>query len=83
MARQYLARVGVMGYVGRFATALPLDVSRGSRVVCRTERGLEVAELLSDVEGFFVGFFSMDKCYDFTAFIESCQGRCQAKGGAR
>ena len=50
MARQYLARVGVMGYVGRFATALPLDVSRGSRVVCRTERGLEVAELLSDVE---------------------------------
>ena len=39
-----------MGYVGRFATALPLDVSRGSRVVCRTERGLEVAELLSDVE---------------------------------
>ena len=50
MARQYLARVGVMGYVGRFTTALPLDVSRGSRVVCRTERGLEVAELLSDVE---------------------------------
>ena len=39
-----------MGYVGRFAAALPLPVSRGSRVICRTERGLEVAELLGDVE---------------------------------
>ena len=39
-----------MGYVGRFAAALPLRISRGNRVICRTERGLEVAELLSDVE---------------------------------
>ncbi|MFP6753647.1 MAG: PSP1 C-terminal domain-containing protein [Pirellulaceae bacterium] len=50
MRQQFLARVGVMGYVGRFAAALPLPVSRGSRVICRTERGLEVAELLGDVE---------------------------------
>jgi len=50
VGRQFIARVGVMGYVGRFASALPLDVSRGSRVVCRTERGLEIAELMSDVE---------------------------------
>ncbi len=50
MRQQFLARVGVMGYVGRFAAALPLPVSRGNRVICRTERGLEVAELLGDVE---------------------------------
>jgi hypothetical protein len=48
--RQFLARVGVMGYVGRFAAVLPLPVSRGSRVICRTGRGLEVAELLGEVE---------------------------------
>jgi cell fate regulator YaaT (PSP1 superfamily) len=50
MGQQFIARVGVMGYVGRFAAAMPLALSRGSRVVCRTERGLEVAELMSDVE---------------------------------
>jgi len=53
--QQFLARVGVMGYVGRFAAALPLPVSRGSRVICRTERGLEAAVLLGDVEKVSLG----------------------------
>ena len=43
----HFVRVGVLGQVGRFA---PLDTSkyrRGTRVVCRTTRGLEIGSVLA------------------------------------
>ena len=51
MKQTYFVRVGLFGNVGRFQ---PLDAARyrrGSRVVCRTHRGLEVGELLSPIAG--------------------------------
>ena len=39
-------RVGVLGQVGRFASADGGTWSRGCRVICRTARGLEVGEVL-------------------------------------
>ncbi|MEQ8847817.1 PSP1 C-terminal domain-containing protein [Botrimarina sp.] len=43
----FLVRVGVMGHVGRFRPAEGLLPSRGDRVVVRTERGLEIGEVLT------------------------------------
>ena len=39
-------RVGVLGQVGRFLSPTDLHPPRGTRVVCRTRRGLEVGEVL-------------------------------------
>lgn len=50
VSHSYLVRVGRLGQVGRFA---PVDASayrRGARVVCRTVRGLEVGEVLTQAE---------------------------------
>lgn len=49
MLRQHLVRVGVLGHVGRFTPVEPRQFPRGSRVICRTRRGLEVGEVLSVV----------------------------------
>ncbi|MEK6239815.1 MAG: hypothetical protein N2C14_34265, partial [Planctomycetales bacterium] len=43
----HLLRVGVMGGVGQYASEGALCYSRGARVVVRTARGLELAEVLS------------------------------------
>ncbi len=43
----YLVRVGVLGQVGRFRPAESTEFHRGSRVVCRTQRGIEVGQVLS------------------------------------
>lgn len=46
--RAYLIRYGVMGYVGRFRTAPDCagPLARGQSVVVRTERGVELGEVL-------------------------------------
>lgn len=46
----YFIRFGVSGHVGRFASEIPRELRRGDRVVARTSRGLELAEILSSVE---------------------------------
>ena len=50
MAGQHFVRIGVLGSVGRFDAADRRRYARGTRVVCRTPRGLEVGEVLSPVE---------------------------------
>ncbi len=42
----FLVRVGAMGRVGRFRLAEPTRLSRRDRVVCRTDRGIEVGAVL-------------------------------------
>ncbi len=47
MGPLHYVRVGALGWVGRFAAEEPLQYPRGSRVVCRTRRGLELGEVLN------------------------------------
>jgi cell fate regulator YaaT (PSP1 superfamily) len=51
MFRQHFVRVGALGAVGRFASTAAERFSRGTHVVCRTRRGLEIGEVLSPAEG--------------------------------
>ncbi len=48
MLPQLLVRVGALGQVGRFTSLDGSRYHRAARVVCRTRRGLEVGEVLSD-----------------------------------
>lgn len=50
MARFHLVRVGALGQVGRFSAVDAARYPRGSRVVVRTERGLELGEVLAAPE---------------------------------
>lgn len=43
----HFVRVGVIGHVGRFEPVDGVRYTRGARVICRTQRGLEVGEVLS------------------------------------
>lgn len=47
LSRWYLVRLGVHGQVGRLGSDELKDYRRGTRVVCRTLRGLEVGHVLS------------------------------------
>lgn len=47
VCRDHLVRVGAIGHVGRFVSVDPVTLERGSRVICRTGRGLEVGEVLA------------------------------------
>jgi cell fate regulator YaaT (PSP1 superfamily) len=47
MPRLHLVRVGAMGQVGRFGAIDATQYPRGSRVVLRTARGLEVGDVLT------------------------------------
>lgn len=47
MLAQHFVRIGVLGSVGRFAAADARQYPRGTRVICRTPRGLEVGEVLA------------------------------------
>lgn len=47
MLGQHWVRFGVLGNVGRFTAATPERFGRGTRVVCRTTRGLEIGEVLA------------------------------------
>ena len=44
----HLVRVGALGHVGRFPAPDGIRYPRGTRVVCRTARGLELGEVLSN-----------------------------------
>ena len=50
MLPQLLVRVGALGHVGRFTSANGVRHPRFSRVICRTRRGLEIGEVLSQVD---------------------------------
>jgi cell fate regulator YaaT (PSP1 superfamily) len=43
----HFVRVGQLGHVGRFAATDAARYARGTRVICRTRRGLELGEVLS------------------------------------
>ena len=45
----HLVKVGLMGLVGRYHALDMQAYARGSQVVCRTARGLEVGEVICDV----------------------------------
>ena len=47
MAANHLVRVGAMGHVGPFAAVDATCYPRGSRVIVRTGRGLEIASVLA------------------------------------
>jgi cell fate regulator YaaT (PSP1 superfamily) len=38
-----------MGHIGRFSPAEPILFPRGARVICRTQRGLEIGEVVAPV----------------------------------
>ena len=50
MSRHHLLRVGALGRVGRFTAVDAVSYPRGTRVICRTSRGLEVGEILGPTE---------------------------------
>ncbi len=50
MLGQHWVRHGILGHVGRFAAVDAQRYTRGTRVVCRTDRGLEVGEVLSALD---------------------------------
>jgi cell fate regulator YaaT (PSP1 superfamily) len=46
--REYLVSFGLTGEFGRFRAAGPLSLRRGERVVVRSSRGMEIAEVLRE-----------------------------------
>ena len=50
MAHPHLVRVGALGSIGRFRSANGARYARRARVVCRTNRGLEVGEVLAQCD---------------------------------
>jgi hypothetical protein len=46
----YLVRVGVLGQVGRFRPVEATGFRRGTRVVCRTTRGVEIGQVLAPTQ---------------------------------
>jgi cell fate regulator YaaT (PSP1 superfamily) len=50
LVQQALVRVGALGHVGRFKVLEAARYRRGTRVICRTRRGLELGEVLADAE---------------------------------
>jgi cell fate regulator YaaT (PSP1 superfamily) len=50
MLGQHFVRYGLLGHVGRFAAHGAQRYPRGTRVVCRTDRGLEVGEVLTPLD---------------------------------
>ena len=50
MGRPHLVKVGMFATVGRFESADYVTYARDERVVCRTDRGLELGEVVCPVE---------------------------------
>ena len=48
---QHFVRVGALGHIGRFTCVDSACYPRGARIVCRTDRGLELGEVLAPVRG--------------------------------
>ena len=46
----YLVRVGKLGQIGRFRPLQEWALRRGTRVVCRTQRGVEIGQVLGPAE---------------------------------
>jgi cell fate regulator YaaT (PSP1 superfamily) len=46
----YLVRVGKLGQIGRFRSREPASFRRGARVVCRTQRGVEIGQILGPAQ---------------------------------
>ena len=46
----YLVRVGKLGQIGRFRTLQEAVFRRGARVVCRTQRGVEIGQILGPAQ---------------------------------
>lgn len=46
----YLVRVGKLGQIGRFRTLQESIFRRGARVVCRTQRGIEIGQILGPAQ---------------------------------
>lgn len=51
----HIVRVGQFGQVGRFRSPIKLKLNFGCKVVCRTDRGLEIGEYLESFEDFEEG----------------------------
>jgi len=51
LQNQYWVQFGAMGWTGCFHSLESIHYSRQSAVVCRTQRGLEVGRVLSEVDG--------------------------------
>ncbi len=51
LGRQHLVRVGALGHIGRFTSVDAVRYPRGTRVVIRTGRGLELGEVLAEPLG--------------------------------
>lgn len=52
MAATYLAKIGVMGRIGRFISTGQASFSHDDKVVCRTDRGVEIGSILCAIEEF-------------------------------
>jgi hypothetical protein len=50
LSRHHLVRIGILGRVGRLTAVEAVSYPRGTRVICRTGRGLEVGQVLSHVD---------------------------------
>lgn len=46
----YYVRVGPLGSLGRFVSVDPVRFRRGTRVICRTTRGLEIGEITAWID---------------------------------
>ena len=51
----HIVRVGQFGHVGRFRSPIKLNLDFGCKVVCRTDRGLEIGEYLESFGSFEAG----------------------------
>lgn len=51
MGQSHLIKIGLMGVVGTFDAADFRVYTRDQRVICRTERGLELGVVICDVDG--------------------------------
>ena len=69
----HLVRLGLFGHVGRFRAADHSVFARGTRVVCRTRRGLEVGEVLAHAGRTVTGDSSHDTNQD-SANLDSPDG---------
>jgi cell fate regulator YaaT (PSP1 superfamily) len=49
-ASPYLVQVGLMGMVGLYLSPSPQRFPRGSQVICRTDRGLEIGNVICDLD---------------------------------
>lgn len=52
MANLHVVRIGLLGHIGRFRAADGTCYPRGSRVIARTSRGLEIGEVLREPAAF-------------------------------